>query len=49
MPKMHVLFSLNLFFFPRKGQNVVSTRKSRQQTGLKAIYLYLYLYLYIYI
>ena len=41
------LFSLNLLLFPRKrANNVVSTRESRQQTGLKAMW-HIYIYIYI--
>ena len=42
VPKMHFLFSLKSSSFPRESiKNVVSARKSRQQTGLKAIWRYI--------
>ena len=49
IPKMHFSVFLKSSSFPtRRAKNVVSTRQSREQTGLKAIYIYTYIYVYIY-
>ena len=36
VPNMHLLFSLNLFLFPRNRSKMLFHPENRQQTGLKA-------------